>query len=87
MDIKGGTISISSDQLGFTAGQHKLDSGSISTISKVSASIDAAIKCEPQKPLGAEPCVDGFIPEIEHVFVRDIPTTFLLGQEMEYAIT
>jgi len=70
VDIKGGTISISSDQLGFTAGQHKLDSGSISTISKVSASIDAAIKCEPQKPLGAEPYVDGFIPEIDHVFVE-----------------
>jgi len=70
VNIKGGTISISSDQLGFTAGQHKLESESISTISKVSASIDAAIKCEPQQLANTELCIDGFISEIDHVFVE-----------------
>ena len=70
VDLKKGIISISSDQLGFKAGQHRLGKAAVKTISTVSSSIGSEIQCESKAVVGPEDCVDGFIPEIDYVYVE-----------------
>jgi len=70
VDTKKGIISISSDQLGFTAGQHRLNSSAIQTISKVSSSIGSELWCKNTTSISSRDCIDGFIPEIDYVYVE-----------------
>ena len=70
VDIKKGIVSISSDQLGFTAGQHRLSEAAVRTISKVSSSFASELSCPMVSIPNDASCVDGFIPEIDYIYVE-----------------
>ena len=70
IDAKQGLVSISSDQLGFVAGQHQLDSAAIKTISEVSASFAAEIFCSREIGANASSCKDGVISEVEYIYIE-----------------
>ena len=70
VDIKKGIVSISSDQLGFTAGQHRLSGDAVRTISKVSSSFASELFCANTSPQDTASCLDGFISEIDAIYIE-----------------
>jgi len=70
VDLKKGVVSISSDQLGFKAGKHKLEQEAVETISTVSESIGGQLQCKKENVANISACVDGFIPEIDYVYIE-----------------
>jgi len=70
IDMENGIISISSDRLGFAAGEHELSSIAQTTISLIKRAIFSEIKCDKKEYSQFNRCDEGFIEELDTIFVE-----------------
>ena len=70
LDVENGIISISSDRLGFPAGEHELSFMAQATISFVRRAILSEIECNESMHFNIEKCDGEYVAELDTIFVE-----------------
>lgn len=70
LDLENGVISISSDRLGFPAGEHELSFMAQTAISFVEKAILSEIECKESMHFNSEKCDGEYVAELDTIFVE-----------------